>query len=81
MLRASVTFCCVKFRHVRKFERCNIGGELKLDGTAISRLTCEAVGTSQAFEVANPESAGGIVFLLVILSLSAGVDVFLVRLL
>ena len=81
MLRASVTFCCVKIRHVRKFERCNIGGELKLDDTAISRLIREAVGTSQAFEVGNPESAGGIVLLLAILRLSAGVDVFLVRLL
>ena len=54
---------------------------MKLDGTAISRLIREAVGTSQAFEVGNPESAGGIVLLLAILSLSAGVDVFLVRLL
>ena len=56
--------------------------ELKLDGTAISRLTREAVGGSQAFEVGNPESAGGFAFvlLLAILSLCAGVDAFLARL-
>ena len=59
MLHASVTFCYVKNRLGRKFERCNIGGELKLDGTAIFRLAREAVAASQAFEVRDPQPAGG----------------------
>lgn len=40
-----------------KFVRGKIGDELNFDGTAISGLTSDRIGGSQAFEVECPEAS------------------------